>query len=252
MQGYIFLHRQLKENWLWKDRPFSKGQAWIDILLRVNHKPAKVPIGNQIVEVEKGQTIWSVKDMANEWGWSRKKVDNFLKVLESDSMISQKRTSKYTLVTVENWASYQIEGQQKNINGTSNEHQTNTNKNDNNKKNEKKNSQPKWTDEDIEFKLSRYLYRHILKNNDTAKEPNYQTWADHIDKMIRIDKRKPDDIKAVIEFCQKDDFWASNILSTSKLRKQYDQLYMKMKPNNKKQTTHVRGSQPGIITEDDY
>lgn len=138
MQGYIFLHRQLKENWLWKDKPFSKGQAWIDILLRVNHKPAKVPIGNQIVEVEKGQTIWSVKDMANEWGWSRKKVDNFLKVLETDCMIAQKRTTKYTLLTVENWASYQVEGRQKNINGTSNEHQTNTNKNEKNEKNEKK------------------------------------------------------------------------------------------------------------------
>ncbi len=142
MQGWISIHRQIKDNWIWDDKPFSKGQAWIDILLRVNHKPKKVPLGNQIVPVESGQTIWSIKDMANSWGWSRKKVDNFLKMLEKDEMLHNKRTSKYTLLTVANWAMYQggehQKEQQKNINGTSKEHQKNTNNNDNNKKNENK------------------------------------------------------------------------------------------------------------------
>jgi len=161
MQGYIFLHRQVKENWIWKDKPFSKGQAWVDILLRVNHKPAKVPIGNQIVEVEKGQTIWSVKDMSNEWGWSRKKVDNFLNTLQTDCMIAQKRTTKYTLITVENWESYQVEGQQKNINGTSKEHQRNTNKNDKNKENENK---KEYT---LEFEELYAIYPNSKSKRDT-------------------------------------------------------------------------------------
>jgi len=144
MQGWVPIHRQLNDNWLWKDKPFSKGQAWIDILLRVNHKPAKVPIGNQVIEVKEGQTIWSVKDMADKWGWSRKKVDNFLKVLQTELQITKKSTTKYTLLTVANWELYQAEEQQKNINGTSKEHQRNTNNNDNNNNNEKdkKNSAP--------------------------------------------------------------------------------------------------------------
>jgi len=45
--------------------------------------------------------------------------------------------------------------------------------------------------------------------------------------MLRIDGRKANDIKAVIEWCQKDDFWYKNILSCSKLRKQFDQLFFK-------------------------
>lgn len=132
MQGWVSIHRQLNDHWLWKDKPFSKGQAWIDILMRVNHKQAKVPIGNVIVDVEAGQTIWSIQDMATKWGWSRKKVSNFLNILQTELMLSQKRTSKYTLITVENWSMYQTEEHQKNNKGTSKEHQKNTNNNDNN------------------------------------------------------------------------------------------------------------------------
>ena len=45
--------------------------------------------------------------------------------------------------------------------------------------------------------------------------------------MIKKDKRNPDDIRKVIDFAQEDDFWQANILSTEKLRKQFDQLLMK-------------------------
>ena len=132
MQGWISLNRQVTENWIWKDTPYAKGQAWVDILLRVNHKANKVPIGNQIIDLKEGQTIWSIDDMAKSWGWSRKKVSNFLNILETESMLSQKRTSKYTLLTVENWALYQNKEHQKHIKGTSKAHQGNTNNNDNN------------------------------------------------------------------------------------------------------------------------
>ena len=131
-QGWISLNRQVKDNWIWKDKPYAKGQAWIDILLRVNHKSNKVPVGTSVVDVAEGQTIWSIEDMAKSWGWSRTKVSNFLNVLETESQIAQKRTSKHTLLTVTNWALYQNKEHQKNITGTSKEHHGNTNNNDNN------------------------------------------------------------------------------------------------------------------------
>lgn len=81
-----------------------------------------------------------------------------------------------------------------------------------------------------EYRLSKYLFELIRKNNPTHKEPNLQTWAKHIDYMIRIDKRKVEDIELVITWCQRDKFWYKNILSTKKLREKYDQLFMQMKP----------------------
>jgi len=52
-------------------------------------------------------------------------------------------------------------------------------------------------------------------------------WAKDIDLMIRLDSRQPSDVEAVIRWCQADGFWANNILSGAKLRKQYDQLDLK-------------------------
>ena len=76
----------------------------------------------------------------------------------------------------------------------------------------------------------------ILERNSKFKKPDLQNWAIHLDRMIRIDKRDPAEIFQVIQWCQADDFWQNNILSTEKLRKQYDQLAMKMKKSNTDKT----------------
>ncbi len=86
----------------------------------------------------------------------------------------------------------------------------------------------------IEIRLSELLLEKILSRNPKFKRPNRQAWAKDIDRMIRIDSRTPDDIRAVIEWCQEDDFWQNNVLSTAKLRKQFDQLFIKMKSNGKR------------------
>lgn len=143
-QGWISVYRQLRGSWLWSDKPFSKGQAWIDLLLRANHADRKVPLGNEIVEVERGSFITSEVKLSDNWGWSRKKVRVFLSVLERDLMIYKKGTTKYTSITIVNYSLYQnmgttedaTEEQQKNINGTATEQRWNTNNNDNNDNNE--------------------------------------------------------------------------------------------------------------------
>jgi hypothetical protein len=89
-----------------------------------------------------------------------------------------------------------------------------------------------------ECRLSDYLFKHILKNNPTAKKPNIQTWAKYIDLMIRVDHRTIEEIKTVIEWCQNDSFWCGNILSTQKLREKFDRLVIKMKSNGVGQKKH--------------
>ena len=81
-----------------------------------------------------------------------------------------------------------------------------------------------------EFRLSELLLNLILERKPDFKKPNLQSWSKHIDCMIRLDGRTPECIEAVIRWCQRDSFWQSNILSTAKLREQFDQLEMRMKP----------------------
>ncbi len=80
----------------------------------------------------------------------------------------------------------------------------------------------------IELRLSKLLLGLIMLRYPGFKKPDLKIWSQHIDKMIRLDKRKVGDIEAVIKWCQSDSFWNNNILSTKKLRDKFDQLYLKM------------------------
>jgi len=61
-----------------------------------------------------------------------------------------------------------------------------------------------------------------------------------IDFMMRIDNRTEDDIVKIIDWCQKDSFWKSNILSTAKLREKYDQLSVKINQTPKQYNSYVK------------
>ena len=103
---------------------------------------------------------------------------------------------------------------------------------------------------DINRNISELLLNEILKRKPDIKKPDLDKWDGDVDLMIRIDNRKPEEIKKVIIWCQQDTFWRNNILSTSKLRKQFDQLSLKMKENNngnkKYTTTRESGGRAGI------
>ncbi len=83
-----------------------------------------------------------------------------------------------------------------------------------------------------ELRLSELLLSLIRSRKADFKQPNIQSWAKHIDLMIRIDKRPPEEIEKVIAWCQADSFWQNNILSTAKLREKYDMLFLKMSGSN--------------------
>lgn len=87
----------------------------------------------------------------------------------------------------------------------------------------------KFGEDSHEFKLSEMLYDRILEFNPKFKKPNLGKWSEHIDKMIRLDGRTTREIEAVIYWATQDSFWQSNILSTKKLRIQFDRLWMKAK-----------------------
>lgn len=110
MEGWISLHRQLQEHWLWKSKePFDKRSAWIDLLLMVNHQKEKVEFDKGLIEVERGQRITSLEKLSKRWRWSRHKVSDYLNQLEQDGMLVQVRDNKKTLISIENYDKYQIQ-----------------------------------------------------------------------------------------------------------------------------------------------
>lgn len=110
MEGYIKLSRKLLENALWNEKPFSRAQAWVDLLMLANWKDSKVMNGDEVQVIKRGTVARSQKWLADRWGWDRKKVARFLRVLESDEMVTVNGATNGTTITIENYSKYQDEG----------------------------------------------------------------------------------------------------------------------------------------------
>lgn len=110
--------------------------------------------------------------------------------------------------------------------------QATTNKKGKNEKKEKK-----YPVNSVEFTLSELLLNLILERKGDLRRPNLQRWAVHVDRMLRLDRRGPERIEAVIRWCQRDPFWQNNILGTGKLRAQFDRLELQMQQDAPKEST---------------
>lgn len=136
LQGWISVHRQIQEHWLWADKPFSKGQAWIDMLMLANHEDKQILLGKEVVTIKTGSFITSEVKLAERWGWSRHKVRDFLDVLKTEKMIDKVSDRQRTTIFVDNYAEYQDTGKyQKDNPGTTQGQPRDTNNNDNNANN---------------------------------------------------------------------------------------------------------------------
>lgn len=105
--GWVCVHRKVQDCWVWNEKPFSKGQAWIDLLLLANHRDKKIVIEGIPTVIERGQFYTSLVKLSNRWGWDRRKTSRFLDCLERDLMLEQKRTPNGTTITLVNYGVYQ-------------------------------------------------------------------------------------------------------------------------------------------------
>lgn len=109
-EGWIKLHRKIQDCFLWDDKPYDKARAWIDLLLSAMHNDKKMLIDGKAVTVRQGSFMTSILKLADKWGWNRKTVRSYLKMLENEQMITTNRTSKGTTVTIVNYEKYQLDG----------------------------------------------------------------------------------------------------------------------------------------------
>jgi hypothetical protein len=108
IQGWIKLYRSTKNHWLYpSDREFTEFEAWIDLILEVNHKPKKVRIKGGLVACDRGQSVRSMKEWGNRWQWGKDKVRRFFDLLKSDDMIVTENLKTTTRLTICNYEVYQ-------------------------------------------------------------------------------------------------------------------------------------------------
>ena len=81
--GWIKLHRSLIDHDIWTQEPFTRGQAWVDLLLLANHTQNQFRVRGNLVIVSRGEVARSEESLALRWKWSRNKVRRFIEELSS-------------------------------------------------------------------------------------------------------------------------------------------------------------------------
>lgn len=235
LNGFFTLHRRLFDDPLWLNGTPVQKVLMILCIGKANHESKQWAWQGEKFEVKRGQFITSLESLKTELGKgaTTQKIRTALNNLEKYQFLTNKSTKTGRLIEVLNYCKYQDVKNKVTKQTTKTQQRPNKdltpNNNDNNV------TSNKYSSNSTEFQLANHLFEKIRENNPEHKKPNLQSWAVHISRMINIDKRNPEKIKQVIDWCQADDFWYANILSTKKLRAKYDQLLLKMNKEPKPQ-----------------
>lgn len=112
MSGWIKAHRVMTKHPIWDDKPFARGQAWIDLIFLASWKDGHFIKRGVKIEQEIGMVATSMKGLSDRWGWSIGKVKRFLLYLKTERQIETKIDNVTTLITIRNYDKYQGNGNQ--------------------------------------------------------------------------------------------------------------------------------------------
>lgn len=101
------IHRAIQSHWLWEDKPFSRGQAWIDLILLANHEDRTIFFDGKPEIVKRGSFLTSTSKLMQRWGWGNRKVLIFLEQLEKEGMLVRSPRKRCTGITLVNYGLYQ-------------------------------------------------------------------------------------------------------------------------------------------------
>jgi hypothetical protein len=242
-KGYIKLWRKFRDNPLWREkRKFSRVEAFLDMLLSANGMTKTVMFDGRPLLIKRGQLLTSERKLKDRWGWSKTKTRLFLFYCQnSDRSIKVNSDHKKTIITIINYGVYNPLTKPEKTTETDERKTTERPLKDHrlaltNKDKTKNNLSPEI------FSLVDLLIEKMKQNDPKAKIPKTQKqrekWANDFRLLVEKDKRPIEEIKRVLEWCQADSFWRTNILSTRSFRNQYPKLRLRMMEEQSRQGHH--------------
>lgn len=204
-KGWIALYRSIQDHWLWEDDVFSRGQAWIDMILMANHTDNKTLIDGSLVTVKRGSRITSLRKLSERWGWSTTKVKKFLELLVEDGMITYKSDTKktvYNIVNYDYWQGLENDKSNTEIMQTKNESNTEikqkkTNNNDKQLNNEKQinNKNRDCTLKDSSFMIQNFPGKEIENLSNMNSNQIRKRIRENVEKTRNINALTADEFR---------------------------------------------------------
>jgi len=108
MSRWIRVSTSIFDHDLFSDETFTEREAWLWLISKAAWKETRHRIGGAMVDVSIGSLFVTLRELQETWKWgSDYRVRTFLKLLQSEEMISVDANSGKTLVTICNYDRYQ-------------------------------------------------------------------------------------------------------------------------------------------------
>ena len=88
MSGYFLMHRGWQDNPIFDREEYSRRDAWVWLVESASWKPTRVRVKGEMVDLDRGELCFAQRFLAEKWGWSKSRVDRFLKLLAAEGMIA--------------------------------------------------------------------------------------------------------------------------------------------------------------------
>ncbi|AUJ86868.1 MULTISPECIES: DnaD domain-containing protein [unclassified Enterococcus] len=191
--GYIKLYRKVMDSFVWTNPNMYK--LWSLCLMKASHERRKFLFNGKEMWLNSGEFVTGRDAITFEMNKGAKRehqvnsasVWRWLKKFESEQMLNIKSTTKYSVISINNWDEYQGSEQQMNINRTTSEQQVNTNKNDKNYKNEKNNN---IHDESSPLQEIVQIYESIFGMINSFVFQNLEQWCEDLSPELVIEALK--------------------------------------------------------------
>lgn len=107
MSGFYLMHRGWMDHPIFGKEPFDQRSAWAWLIENAAYKATKHRVGATVVDVPRGAYMATVRELADEWKWSKSRVDRFLRMLEKQDMIRIDAETGKTRISICNYEQYQ-------------------------------------------------------------------------------------------------------------------------------------------------
>ena len=107
--GWIKFWRKAIDHPLYpRRREFTEFEAWLDLLLRANHQPARRHVAGKPIVVDRGELVEPVAALAERWQWPEARARRFIARLKREDMVETEAVGRRTTrIRIIRWEHYQ-------------------------------------------------------------------------------------------------------------------------------------------------
>ena len=98
--GHIKLYRSVTEDPLYRREPFTKWQAWCDLILSACYEPGDMFVRGIKVKMKVGSVYKGAIELAERWKWSRGKVERFITYLAEEKRIVLQKSKVISSISI--------------------------------------------------------------------------------------------------------------------------------------------------------